>query len=180
MLPLTDLTNLNACNRMGQAPIRIAVTNRNIDSVRLLLAAGADPDSPSPHAHLKYPLGIALWDYDDVLASILLQVGARPEGVYNALVQLYEVFEADTRDPDVRKSGRLNAGDDMPLQCYIKNAETLRMGVVRALLEHGADATIEDGQGRPLLSLLDRRGHVPGLRDMLVQNGAHSDEMRLP
>ena len=79
LLPLTDLTNLNACNRMGQAPIRIAVTNRNIDSVRLLLAAGADPDSPSPHAHLKYPLGIALWDYDDVLASILLQAG-RPPG----------------------------------------------------------------------------------------------------
>ena len=160
--------------------------------------------------------------------------GVRPEGAYNALVQLYEVFEAATRDPDVRirspERRRLlsimlmhgldparttslygdsmlhtlcrygapiddillllennrtlantkNAGGDMPLQCYIKNAETLRIGVVRALLEHGADATIEDGQGRPLLSLLDRRGHVPGLRDMLVQNGAHSDEMRLP
>ena len=49
--------------------------------------------------------------------------------------------------------------------------------MVKALLEHGADATISDGNGKPLLRLLDRRGQVPGLRDMLVENGAHSDEI---
>ena len=73
-----------------------------------------------------------------------------------------------------------NASGDTPLQCYIKDASTLRIGVVKALLEHGADASINDGDGRPLLRLLDSCYSIPdGLRDMLVENGAHSDEMRL-
>ena len=69
----------------------------------------------------------------------------------------------------------INARGDTPLASYISFAETLRIGVVRTLLENGADASISDGKGVPLLSLVDSRGryNVPtGLRQMLVDNGA--------
>ena len=238
LLPQTAAATLDGCNRMGQAPLRIAVNNRHIGSVRLLLAAGADPDTPSPsHSQLKYPLGIALWDYDPEMVALLLQAGARPDGAYDALHSMYAVFEADKEDPDVvfrpvvrrrllsimlkhgldpartvpasrygdtlrhalcrygapindislvlrydehSSANTKNADGDTPLQCYIKDAQTLRIGVVKALLEHGADATISDGNGKPLLRLLVRRGQVPGLRDMLVENGAHSDTPARP
>ena len=233
LLPFTDTTILNGCNRLGQTPLKVAVSNRHINGVRLLLSAGADPDSPSPSSacsHLKYPLGGALWDYDPEMVGVLLQAGARPEHAYDALHSMYKVYEYDRSDPDVifrpavvrrlltvmlrhglepaqvvptclygdtllhamcRYSAPIkdiglalqysnnppvnirNADGDTLLLCYVKNSNVLRIGVVRTLLEHGADASICDGMGRSLLSFLERRYSVPdGLREMLVDNSA--------
>ena len=245
LLPVTNEANIDGYNSRGLTPILIAAEDINNDSVKLLLAAGADPNKPSRPcmAHeppeSEYPIGIALSNYYENMAVTLLQGGARAECGYGALNSMYQDFGADTRDPEERTllperrrllyillqygldpaqavpaceygdtllhtlcqngapiddiklvlecdhtlANMKNTDGDTPLQCYIKGAITLRIGAVSALLEAGADVTINDGQGKPLLSLLDGRlrWHVPeGLRDMLVENGAHSDEMRLP
>lgn len=67
-----------------------------------------------------------------------------------------------------------NGDGDTPLQVYVKKAGTLRVGVVKALLEAGADATLGDGGGRPLLNLRNRHPRIPdGVRQLLVDHGAH-------
>ena len=81
----------------------------------------------------------------------------------------------DCREIDTPSARYKNIDGDTPLMCYIKHANKLRIGVVKALLEHGADATIHDRDGRSLLSLVDKRESVPDrLRAVLVEKGAHS------
>ena len=240
LLPKTSVANINGHNSQGLTPLLIATKYCKIDIVKMLLAAGADPNTPSrfnlANFTSDYPLEFALMNYHSEIALTLLQGGARTELVHGALISMYQEFTADTRYPEERnrlpkrrdmfeillKHGldppypvpasisrdsllhtlcrygapikdiimlfkydhthtshtfakKKNFNGDTPLQCYIKNANILRIGVVKALLEHGADATINDRDGRPLLSLVDKRDSVPdGLRDMLVEKGTHS------
>ena len=67
-----------------------------------------------------------------------------------------------------------NAEGDTPLASHFGDSE-LRIGVVRTLLEYGADATVINDEGLSLLSLLDKRLVVKvtvSLRKMLIDNGA--------
>ena len=237
LLPLTDKANIDSQKR---PPILIAARNGNIDSVRMLLAAGADPNLPSDSgASYKppvFPLGVALSNYYEEITETLLQCGALPETAYGALRDMYEDFGADTREPEERKllrkrrdmlsimlrhgldparavsgnrdgdtllhtlcrhgapvedivkllkhdrtlANTFNASGDTPLHCYLKNANPMRIGVVEALLDAGADATIQNGAGRPLLSLLNRHYRVPErLRELLLNAGAQSDDTEL-
>ena len=236
LLPKTSVANINGHNSQGLTPLLIATKYCKIGIVKMLLAAGADPNTPSRFnlANLTsvYPLEYALMNYHEEIAVTLLQGGALPELVHGALRDMYEDFGADTREPEERKllrkrrdmlsimlrhgldpaqglsgnryadsllhtlcrygapikdiimlfkcdhtpSARYkNIDGDTPLMCYIKHANKLRIGVVKALLEHGADATIHDRDGRSLLSLVDKRESVPDrLRAVLVEKGAHS------
>ena len=66
-----------------------------------------------------------------------------------------------------------NNTGETPLQCYCSTGLPLRLGVVRTLLEHGADATLPNGSGKTLMQQLERHGGTPdGLRDILVEAGA--------
>ena len=227
LLPKTSVTNINGHNSQGLTPLLIATKYCKIDIVKMLLAAGADPNTPArfnlANLTLESPLVFAVWNYHEEIAVTLLQAGARTDHVHDVLISMYQEFTADTRYPEERnrlskrrdmlhillKHGLdqscsllrtlcrygapikdilmlfkydhtpfakyKNFDGDTPLQCYIKHANKLRIGVVKALLEHGADATINDGGGRPLLSLVDKRESVPDrLRAMLVEKGAHS------
>ena len=71
-----------------------------------------------------------------------------------------------------------NGDGDTPLQVYIKEAETPRVNAAKALLEAGADASLYDNKGRPLLSLRNRCPRIPdGVRQLLINHGAHDSEM---
>ena len=226
LLPKTSVTNINGHNSQGLTPLLIATKYCKIGIVKMLLAAGADPNTPArfnlANLTTESPLVFALLNYHEEIAVTLLQAGARTEHAHDALIRMYREFTADTRYPEVRNSlskrrnmlqillkhgldqprsllrtmcrygapikdiimllkddhtavKKRNFDGDTPLQYYIKHANKLRISVVKALLDHGADATIIDRAGRPLLSLVDERDSVPDrLRAMLVEKGAHS------
>ena len=91
----------------GLTPLLIATKFCKIGIVKMLLAAGADPNTPSRFnlANLTsvYPLEYALMNYHEEIAVTLLQGGALPELVHGALRDMYEDFGADTREPEERK-----------------------------------------------------------------------------
>ena len=121
--------------------------------LELMLQGGMDPTLVMPEPESEC---------GDTLLHVLCSNGAPIEDIL-------ELLEHDSSTINTK-----NADGDTPLASYISWAETLRIGAMRALLEYGADASIKDGKGLPLLSLLDRRPDVEpaGLRQLLIDNGA--------
>lgn len=62
----------NAANREGTTPLYQASVHGAVDLVRLLLAAGAVPDTESGHGQEGTPLcAAAAWGYTDVVRELL-------------------------------------------------------------------------------------------------------------
>ncbi|MEH0986326.1 ankyrin repeat domain-containing protein [Micromonospora sp. CPCC 205556] len=62
----------NAADREGTTPLYLASVQGTVDLVRLLLAAGAAPDTESGHGQEGTPLcAAAAWGYTDVVRELL-------------------------------------------------------------------------------------------------------------
>jgi hypothetical protein len=71
---LHDGASSNTVDSVGLTPLYYATTSANINSVKLLLAAGADPNLPQDNP----PLLHACAQHDPELVNVLLQAGANP------------------------------------------------------------------------------------------------------
>ncbi|GAA2235222.1 hypothetical protein GCM10010232_22450 [Streptomyces amakusaensis] len=140
----------------GETALYRAATDNRTGIVRLLLAAGADPDRASGDTEEDgdgdgdgggdLPLcGAAVWDHEETVRA-LLAAGARP---------------------DLREAHGLTA---LVWAVTRGNGRT-----VRALLEFGADPELPDGHGVPPLVLAARRGSWPVVRALLDRGVGETD-----
>lgn len=128
----------------GQTALYVAAAQDRPVMVRLLLAAGADPDRASGADGAELPLcGAALWGHTEVMRA-LLAAGARPDleedGGVRALTwacrqgraDAVELLLANGADPDLP-----GPGAEPPLVTAARRGSP---SSVRALLRHGAGA----------------------------------------
>ncbi|MFD7440336.1 ankyrin repeat domain-containing protein [Streptomyces sp. NPDC059909] len=136
-----------AADEDGQTALYLAASQDRPGTVRLLLAAGADPDRPSGPEADELPLcGTAVWGHTEVM-SALLAAGARPdleeEAGVRALTwacrqgraEVADLLLASGADPDLP-----GPGGEPPLVTAARRGSP---SCVRALLRHGARATEE-------------------------------------
>ncbi|KAH7174176.1 ankyrin repeat-containing domain protein [Fusarium flagelliforme] len=140
------------------SPLIVACMRRNnIDYLRYLLEAGADPNQDPDAA--TFPLAIVAALYNDpAVIDILLQHGARLDrsGALGAAAQLgnepmmARLLERGARSGTdaVRPSQR-----GSPLHTAV---EAGHVGVTRMLLQHGADLKALDGNGMTPLDIAEK------------------------
>lgn len=166
--------NPNVASHSHWRPIHVAAVQCDVERVRLLLEAGADP---SPRAAGTYPLRLPLRQWCDergplgdelvgrILATIelLLAAGARfPEdeslaellhAPLPALRRLLELgVRADLPDDEARLAIHVAVRPMAVAQTSVEEAFP-RLDVVRLLLEHGVALDVADGEGRTPLAL---------------------------
>lgn len=133
-----------AADQDGQTALYVATAQDRPVMVRLLLAAGADPDRASGADGAELPLcGAAVWGRTEVMRA-LLAAGARPDLEEDAGVraltwacrqgraEAVELLLANGADPD-----RPGPGEEPPLVTAARRGSP---SSVRALLRHGAAA----------------------------------------
>ncbi|MGW2564047.1 HEAT repeat domain-containing protein [Streptomyces sp. NPDC001514] len=136
-----------AADEDGQTALYVAASQDRPGTVRLLLAAGADPDRASGPEADELPLcGTAVWGHTEVM-SALLAAGARPDleedpGVRaltwacrQGRAEVADLLLSAGADPDLP-----GPGGEPPLVTAARRGSP---SCVRALLRHGARATEE-------------------------------------
>ncbi|HET6856333.1 MAG TPA: ankyrin repeat domain-containing protein [Streptomyces sp.] len=138
-----------AANEEGETALYLSAVNDRPGMVRLLLAAGADPDRASGPEAGDLPLcGAAVGGHTEVVEA-LLAAGARPD--------LREQFGFTAMAWAVGQG---------------------HAGTVEALLEHGADPDLPGPGGEPPLVLATRRGSAETVRTLL-RHGASAQREAL-
>lgn len=114
------------------------------DQVRLLLNAGADPNTVDPHGGL--PLISALDSHDPEIVEMIVQGGA----------------DVNRRDPIGTLP--LFAAIDREVDGADQLSEPLQCGMSQKLLELGADLTLRDSEGQTAIELARKLRHAPFLK----------------
>ena len=134
----------NAWSADGFQPLGLAAFFGRRQAVELLLAHGAEVNTPARHQFHVTSLHAALAGPDPDIAHLLVAAGA---------------------DPNARQQGGLT-----PLHEAAANG---RADLVRLLLDHGADPIITDDHGRTAADFARDRGQ-PGAADLLRSGQAAS------
>ena len=179
-------------------PLKAAISNYYVKTATTLLQNGALLNGPAYDALAGFykDFGADTTDYDKrrllskrrELLKMMLQLGMDPsqtisqQGSACGDTLLHVMCRHDAPIEDILKLleydrnalNKKNADGDTPLASHI-GGEKLRVGVVRTLLDYGADATVTNDEELSLLSLLDKRPVVEvtnSLREVLIDNGA--------
>ncbi|SCV34344.1 uncharacterized protein FFB14_04825 [Fusarium fujikuroi] len=150
-----DPSVINMQFDMRGTPLIVACMGRqHVDFLRFLLEAGADPNQEPDAA--AYPLALVAALYKDTAAiDLLLKYGAKIEnsGALAAAarrgneVMMQYLLEKGAR-PEA--DGTSTATDASPLRVAIKAGH---VGIVRILMQHGADPNAADGTGTSAIEL---------------------------
>lgn len=149
--------NVNATDGWGQTALFHAVEANNVDVALLLLKSGASPNAVTPdqesHAqqHGGTPLMAALWEYqstrDATMTQILLAHGADPN---------YRNESAYDAEWDETTSGAVTFSGQTVLT---RAAQDGHYGLVKLLLERGADPAIPRQDGALAEVIAEKKGH---------------------
>ena len=146
----------------GSTPLACVCTNGASDLAKLLLTRGADPNLAAPDGGLR-PLDAAGLHYEVI--KVLLEHGANPnlpfDGGSSALL---EVLRSDDVDDKAALLTVLLEHEADPNKADPDTGETplmiaalaVEIDLVKLLLEHGADVTQVDRDGRAVLDMLGR------------------------
>ena len=183
-------------------PLKAAISNYRVTTAKLLLQSGSHPGGPAYDAlagfykdfgaNTTYQNERGLLPERRELLEFMLQLGMDPSHTisqqesacgdtllhvlcrHDAPIEDIQMLLVDDRKHDRGTINTKNADGDTPLASHI-GGEELRIGVVRTLLEYGADAAVINNEGLSLLSLLDKRPEVEvtdSVREALIDNGA--------
>ena len=174
-------------------PLNASISCYQVKTATTLLQYGALPDSPAYDALAGLYAGadgvkLRLLPERRELLEIMLHFGMDPsqtisqQGSACGDTLLHVMCRHDAPIEEILKLleydrnalNKKNADGDTPLASHIGGKE-LRIGVVRTLLEYGADAAVSNNKGLSLLSLLDKRPVVEvtnRVREVLIDNGA--------
>jgi ankyrin repeat protein len=131
---------VNARSKIGFTPLLFAARNGDIDAAKILLAAGARVNQPGADGTHALPLAIVSGRGD--FAMFLIDQGADPNGTMHGVGALH----AAAGDVDSWLRDWLRARG---ASVYARNSSGLtlvqRIGVVKALIAHGADPNARIG-----------------------------------
>lgn len=190
---LDNGAHLDRRNHLGWTPLHVACATdargrSSVELARLFVDRGADVSARGGEGIT--PLVLAAGSHDSALVALLLERGARSDpatkqGQYSALRSALGAHDpvaarlllARGADPNERYHppgaerllhravAEANLGTAPPPQS---------LDVVRALLDHGADPNLPDGEGRTSLHVAAGRGDVEAIR-LLLGHGAAVD-----
>ena len=183
-------------------PLKAAISNYYVKTATTLLQNGALLDGPAYDALAGFykDFGADTTDYGErrllpkrrKLLEIMLQHEMDPSQTiseqesicgdtllhvmcrHDAPIEDIQMLLVDDQKHDRGTINTKNADGDTPLASHI-GGEELRIGVVRTLLEYGADGAVINDEGLSLLSLLDKRPEVEvpdSVREALIDDGA--------
>ncbi|XP_066393415.1 potassium channel AKT3-like [Miscanthus floridulus] len=163
----------NESDNYWHTALLISASSGHDQCVKLLLEHGADPNATD--AQGRVPLWEALSRRHRAVARLLVDAGA-DLAAGDAALYARAAVEADDVAllEDVARHG-----GDVTVACWDDGVTALHravlqgnVGMVRVLLEHGADADREDGGGRTPRAMADQLGH----RDMQQLFGSSSSQ----
>jgi ankyrin repeat protein len=165
--------NVNAASQAGFTPLVFAALKNDAPSVKRLLTAGADPNYALPDktkvltvatASLSYAASMALLDggadpnVADSTGHTPLHLAAQTGALDLAKKLLAKGANPNVRtNPDKDAPYRPAAGEQTPLLLAARNNQ---VGVMRALIEAGADTKIKGQDGAGLLLAAAASGRV--------------------
>lgn len=164
---------------VGPADLADAAKSGNIDRVRALLVAGADPNTPDGNG--IYPLDFAAYDNRVELCRLLLEYhasvrvisgGSTPLDIAVARGSLETVRILIDNGGDVR---RMYPSGRTPLHIAALNG---RADVAGLLVDRGADVEARDRGGMAPLDLAIARSHI-GVAGLLLDAGAKPSAAQL-
>lgn len=127
--------------RGGSTPLLFAVRGGDVESTRLLIAAGANPNDAL--ADGMPALTLAAYNGQASTAILLLETGANPNDAMIGFTALHAaILRADS-------NRSLSAGLNTLIASTYKGSATV-MDLVKALLAHGADPNARMTRGTPL------------------------------
>lgn len=169
---LTAGTNPNVRNHDGLTAVHQAALKANAFVLEILLEAGGDPDAASSDGDtpLHFAAGFEYERFSQQAIRVLLDYGAAPDLLNNAgqspmhLVARRHRSELSTAhllgagaDPN-RPDGR----GDTPLHYAVSRSSRFSLGIVAALLDHGARGDLAGAHGETPLQRFARVGKNDG------------------
>ena len=146
----------------GSTPLACVCINGTPDLAELLLTRGADPNLAAPDGGLR-PLDAASLHYE--VMKVLLEHGANPNLPFDGdRTALLEALRSDDVDDKAALLTVLLEHEADPNKADPETGETplmiaalaVEVDLVKLLLEHGADVTQVDRDGRAVLDMLGR------------------------
>jgi cytohesin len=168
-------SDLNAQNRQRETPMHKAVSNNNLDVVRMLISAGAKiPDTPETDTALHVAARLGYTD----MARVLLDNGVDPNITdERSRTPLHVAVSEGHRDI---AQLLLGAGADVGARDRPGNtplhdaAASGNIGTIEVLLAAGADINARDDRGRTPLHEAARKGRTEAAA-YLIQAGAQAN-----
>jgi ankyrin repeat protein len=141
---LAKYIDVNVRNEYCETALDIAARDGNVEAVRLLLEAGADPAARDDRCGGETPLhSVAYYGHIDIV----------------------RLFPSRGTDPNLR-----NHRDVAPLHYVVRECREIRScELVELLINHGADPNIRDKYGRTPLEVMFTRGQIEVILNILAR-----------
>ncbi|NXQ81286.1 ASB3 protein, partial [Nyctibius grandis] len=184
--PSDDYINLKTFD--GMCALHLSARRGSLESVRVLLEAGTDPNEATTEATTALFLAVENGHAD--IVKFLLQHGANVEGPHswsgwNSLHQA--AFQGFTEIMKIllEKGASKECKDDFGITPLFVAAQYGKLESLRLLVSHGADVNCQAKDGATPLLIAAQEGHVECV-ELLLSNGANpnlycnEDKWQLP
>jgi uncharacterized protein len=166
-----DSTAPDSSAAIDSSALATAALNGRADQVRMLLAAGANPNADGGHALSQAALGCQRRNNTDVI-RVLLEGGALPTipGVeYTPLHRAAALCESEAVRILLQRRANPNAHDVNGVTPLMSAASAGKLENVRLLIGAGANVNARDAEGR---TAIDHAAERPKVQEELRRAGA--------